>query len=220
MGGKLAERLWRVDELFKRLQCTAEPGDQIGSGGQLGIGQCVARVGAMQAVFALAKGLERVGQAVCSSARTRPAQDRTLERGDCALPVRQIEPQQRMFEERQQRYRLKAVKSGLGRELRKNSRRCIGQCIAAGILGRNIPARQRGQHAASERAVRRDQRGRLAVVHRFAQRHRDGECFVLGIGRFDHRERAQRGLDMRLERRIGGLLPPHVGRGSRPQRFR
>ena len=66
MGGKLAERLWRVDELFKRLQRTAQPGDQIGSSGQLGIGQGVARVGAMQAVFALAKCLERMGQAVCS----------------------------------------------------------------------------------------------------------------------------------------------------------
>ena len=86
--GELAERQWRVGRGFSNgSSASAEPGDQIGSGGQFGIGQCVARVGAMQAVFALAKCFERVGQAARSSARTRPAQDRALERGDRALPV-------------------------------------------------------------------------------------------------------------------------------------
>ena len=44
----------------------------------------------------------------------------------------------------------------------------------------------------AERAVRRHQRGGLAVMHRFAQRHRDGKRLFLGIGRFDHRERFER----------------------------
>ena len=92
-----------------------------------------------------------------------------------------------MLEQRQQRDRGEAVKRGFGGEPGKHSGRRFGERVAAGILGENIPARQRGEHAAPERAVRRHQRGGLAVVHGFAQRHRDGQRLFLGIGCFDHR---------------------------------
>ena len=59
---------------------------------------------------------------------------------------------------------------------------------------RNLPPRYSSARArpdaAAERAVGRDQRRRLALSHRFAQRHRDGERFVLGVGGFDHGDRA------------------------------
>ena len=161
-----------------------------------------------------------MGQAARSSTRTRPAQDRALERGDGVFGAAHVEPQQRMFEQRQQRDRGKTVQRGFGGEPGKDSGRRFGERVAAGILGGNVPARQRGEHAAPERAVRRHQRGGLAVVHRFAQRHRDGERLFLGIGRFDHGERLERRLHMRFEFRLGGFLPPHVGHGRRPQRLR
>ena len=86
----------------------------------------------------------------------------------------------------------KPSKRGFGGEPGKNAGRRVGERVAAGILRRDIPARQRGEHAAAERAVRRHQRGGLAVLHGFAQRHRDGERFFLGVGRFDHGERLKR----------------------------
>ncbi len=127
---------------------------------------------------------------------------------------------QRMLEQSEQRHRRSSIERRRGGEPRKNSGRRVGERIAAGILRRDVPALQRGEHAPSERAVRRHQRGGLAVMHRLAQRHRDGERFLLGIGRFDHGQRVERGVGMRFECRVGGFLPPHVGRGRRAQRFR
>ena len=69
-------------------------------------------------------------------------------------------------------------------------------------------------------AVRRHQCRGLALMHGLAQSDRDGERLVLRIGGFDHRECLQRRFDVRQEGLIGGFLPPHVGRGRRPQRLR
>ena len=72
------------------------------------------------------------------------------------------------------------------------------------ILGRDVPALQRRQNAAAKRAVGRDQRGGCsAVLHGFAQRDRDRERLLLGIGRFDHGQRGERGIGMRFECRVG-----------------
>ncbi len=49
------------------------------------------------------------------------------------------------------------------------------------------PACERGHNAAGERAIRRHQRDGLVLIQRFAHRHRNGERFFLGIGRFDQR---------------------------------
>ena len=58
------------------------------------------------------------------------------------------------------------------------------------------------------------------MFHGFAQSDRDGERLVLGVPRFDHRHGAERRIGRRRERRIGGALPPEVGRRRRAQRFR
>ncbi len=52
-----------------------------------------------------------------------------------------------------------------------------------------------------------------------AQRDRDGERLVLGIGGLDHRDGGQRRLGMGFEPRVGGALPPQVGRRRGAQRF-
>ena len=53
----------------------------------------------------------------------------------------------------------------------------------------DVPARQRGEHAARQRAVGRDQRRGLACrLDRLAQRDRDGERLLLGVGGLDHRQ--------------------------------
>ena len=72
----------------------------------------------------------------------------------------------------------------------------------------------------AERAIRRDQRGGLALMHRFAQRYRDREQFFLGIGRLDHADVFHRAVRARAERGIGRVLLPQLGRGGRPQRLR
>ena len=65
--------------------------------------------------------------------------------------------------------------------------------IAAGIVDRHVPAFERRQHAARQRAIGRDQGGpalaalRRAVVDRFAQRDCDGERFLFRMRGFDHR---------------------------------
>ena len=46
----------------------------------------------------------------------------------------------------------------------KSARRRVGERVAAGIVGRDVPARERREHAAGQRAVRRDQRRGLPDV--------------------------------------------------------
>ena len=102
-----------------------------------------------------------------------------------------------MLEQRQQRHRRQAVQRGFGGEPREHAGRRVGQRVAAGIVHRHVPARQRRQHAAGQRAVGRHQRGGLAWnLHRLAQRDRDGQRFLLGIGGFDHRDAFDRGVGM------------------------
>ena len=52
----------------------------------------------------------------------------------------------------------------LGGEPREHAGRRVGERVAAGIVDRHVPARQRRQHAAGQRAVRRHQRGGLAGI--------------------------------------------------------
>ena len=124
-----------------------------------------------------------------------------------------------MFEQCQQCHRFETADRGLCGKPREDTGRCLGKRIAAGVFHRDIPAHQRGGDAAAERAIRRHQRGGLAVLHRFAKRDRDGERFFLGVGRFDHRHRRDRGIGLRFEHQIAGALLPDVGLHRRPHRF-
>ena len=124
-----------------------------------------------------------------------------------------------MFEEREQRHRFEPAKRGRCGEPRKYAGRRVGERLAAGIFRHDVPARQRGENTASERAVRRHQRRRPAVMHRLAQRNRDGERFVFGIGGFDHGQRLQRRIGVGREMPVSGDLPPHVGCRRRAQHF-
>ncbi len=130
-----------------------------------------------------AEGLQRVSEPRGAALGPRAAQNRALQGRDRGG----IERAQRMLEQRQQRHRRQAVQRGLGGEPREHAGRRVGQRVAAGIVDRHVPARQRRQHAAGQRAVGRHQRGGLVrLVHRLAQRHRDGQRLLLGVGGLDH----------------------------------
>ena len=91
------------------------------------------------------------------------------------------------------------------REPREHAGRRVGERVAAGIVDRDLPARERGDDAARQRAVGRHQRGGLVRrFERLAQRDRDGERFLLGIGGLDH-ARARRARCR--SRRRSPLLP-------------
>ena len=114
-----------------------------------------------------------------------------------------------MFEQRQERHRRQANQRGLGGEPGKHAGRRVGQCVAAGIVHRHVPARQRRQHAAGQRPVRRHQRGDLARnLHRLAQRHRDGQRLFLGVGGLDHCNACHRGVGTYGEISAGQTLLP------------
>ena len=174
---------------FQRRQRGGEPGDQFGGNVELIVGNQPARIAAVKLVAIGAEGCERVRKAVAAGARPRAAQQRALQRGDGGVvrARRCAEPQQRMFQQRQQRHRLQAAERGFRRQPREHAGWRVGERIAAGIVHRHLPALQRGHHAARQRAVGRHQSGGLVFgLDRFAQRDRDGERFFLGIGGLDH----------------------------------
>ena len=107
------------------------------------------------------------------------------------------------------------LERGLRHEPREHAGLGVGQRIAAGIVGLDVPAPERGDDAARQRAVGRHQRGGLVLVHRLAQRDRDGERLVLGIGGLDHGEACER----RVARRVIDALRPALGRVRRPHRL-
>ena len=100
----------------------------------------------------------------------------------------------------------KPAERRLGRQPREHAGRRVGERIAAGIVDRHVPARERRQHAAGQRAVGRDQRrGLVRRLHRLAQRDRDGQRLLLGVGGLDHGDvlRARVGLRGEIVRRSG-----------------
>ena len=144
------------------------------------------------------EGLQRVFQPGRAALRPRPAQHRALQRRDRS----RVELARRMLEQREQRHRRKAVQRRFGGEPREHAGRRIGKRVAAGIVHRHVPARQRRQHAAGQRPVGRHQRGGLAgIVHRLAQRNGDGQRLLLGVGGLDHRDAGERGIGMSGESR-------------------
>ncbi len=114
----------------------------------------------------------------------------------------------------EQRDRRDAVERELGREAREHAGAGIGQRVAARIVDRDVPAPERRQHAARERAVGRHQCGGPALrLDRLAQRHRDRKRLVLRIGGLDHRQSGEPGGQMRGRPRAAG---PASGRSRRP----
>ena len=95
-----------------------------------------------------------------------------------------------MLEQGEQRHRRKPAERDIGREPGKYAGRRVGERIAAEIVDRHIPARQRCKHAAGERTVGRDKRrGHARRFQGFAQCDRNGERFFLRIRRLDHADR-------------------------------
>ncbi len=131
------------------------------------------------------------------------------------------EPDQRMLEQREQRHRRQSAECGIDREPRKRTGRRGGQRVAAGIVDRHLPALQRREHAARQRAVGRHQRGGLARrLGGFAQRDRDRQRLLVGIRGFEHGQRGERAVLVRGKLRIGKFGLPAVGGSRRAQGFR
>ena len=102
-------------------------------------------------------------KAAGSGLRPRAAQDGEFENFNAALEraMRAAEPQQRMFQQRQQRRRLQPLCGGFGGQSRKDAGGSFHQRVAAGIVEFEIPAAERRHHPPRQRAVRRHQRGRF-----------------------------------------------------------
>ena len=205
----------RALDAFERRQRLAERIDQRLRGVEVGALQFVARIGAMQ--LGRAERGQRVREARGAGPRTRAAQDRKLQRGD-GLRVRArrgAEAEARVLEHREQLDRRQLAERRFRHEPREHAGLGVGQRVAAGVVGLDGPAPERGGDAARQRAVRRHQRGGLVVVHRLAQRDRDRERFVLGIRGFDHRDVCQR----RVARRFVDALRPALRSHRRPHRL-
>ena len=149
--GKIAERALAVADVFERRERLGEPAHKFRRRFEVGVEKARARIGAVQigvflgAVFGelSAEGVERARQPCAAGARPRPAQDRTLERSDRARIVAHAEPQQRMFEQAEQRDRREPAERGFGGKPRENSGRRLRQRLAAGIFGNDLPSFER-----------------------------------------------------------------------------
>ena len=136
---QFAERMSFLAEFFQRPEGVGEARDQVRGGGKFALGQILAWIGRMQnsVNFGCPEGCQCVRQAACTRTRPRAAQDCTLERGDGPLLA---EPQQRVLEQGQERHRRSTVERRRGGEAGKNSRRRVGERVAAGIFRGNVPA--------------------------------------------------------------------------------
>src|SRR5215470_2954903 len=109
----------------------------------------VAALAALEPAKLLAKRCECAMEAIGAAPRPRPTQHGTLERCDGAR-VRafgRTQPDQWMLEQREQRHWRKAFDHGLRGKPREYAGRGVGERIAARVIDRDAPARQRRQHA-------------------------------------------------------------------------
>jgi hypothetical protein len=174
------------------------------SSGELALAQPHTRIGAVQGGglsrarlrdFA-ADGGQRRGKTVRAVPRARAAQHRAFKGRHRAC----IESRQGMFQQCEQRYGRRAVQRHLGGEPRERTLQSVGERHAAGVPGRDIPARERSSHAPAERDVGCDESGRLpGRFDRFTQRDSDRERFFLGTGGLDHGDMRHRRLGARSE---------------------
>ena len=214
-----AERHGARTEIFKRRQGGGKPRNQSRGRFEVVIGEMLARVVRVQRAALAAQRRQCVREAGRTGARTRAAQDRPFERRGRAIvgALGGAEPKQRMLDERKQRHGRKPAEPRFRDEAGEASDRGLVEPIAAGIVGRNAPARERGDHPPGKPAIRRHQRrNAVRTLERLAQRDRDRERFLVGIRGLDHREAFERARN----RRIVEPLAPMFGRGRGPHRFR
>ena len=224
---KLAERHRRGRQRFERRQRGAEIRQQLVGTIEIRVGQVGARVRPMQLGCFLAPKLgelvaesrERALEPCGAGAGTRAAQRRLLQGGNgpAELALRSAEPHQGMFEERQKAHGRQSSKRRLGGEAGEAPGGSRGESIAAGIVGRDVPAAECRKHAAGKRAIGGDQGRRLLFLDRLAQCDRNRERLLLGICRLDEAQRVDRGPQRNI--RMRELLPA-LGCGRRSQRFR
>ena len=187
-------------------------------------GELLARIAAVERAALGAEILQRLDQSFGAGLRPRAAQHRQLQRGDGARHAH--------FRAAPSRSSgcLSSASSVTGARPPSAASAASRAKTPAGVSGSasppesstaHIPARQRRQHAARQRAVGRGQRrGHARRLHRFAQRDGDGERFFFGIGGFDHADRGQRRVRLLREiRRHQSFLPKLRCRG-RAQGFR
>ena len=221
--GELGEWSRLLPDLLQWRERGGQTDDEIGGGLELPLAQIGARVGpvqlgaltALEPAQLLPQRRERVRQSIGPGLWARPPQDRPLQCCNGAQIARQ--PGAGMLEQGKQVDRRKRAECGLCGKPRERPGRGVGEGIAAGVVDRNGPACQCGEHAAGERAVGGDQRcGLVRRLQRFTQCNRNCERFFLGICSFDDRQCRER----RGRRNIGaGELPPEIGGRRRPHGF-
>ena len=119
----------------------------------------------------LPKRCERTGKAAAFWLGAGAAQDRSFQGGHRARvrTLRGAKPCQRVLEQGEERNRGKASKRRLGCEARESPGRRVRERVAAGIVDRDVPAFQGGEHAPRQFTVGGDQcRGLACRLDRFA----------------------------------------------------
>ena len=161
--GDVGEGLRPRRQRFQRRQRGLELRDQSGGGVELGIAERGARIGAMQRRRFLAVEFRQARRGRSCSACASPAVPRfgrgprRIARSSVAT-ARASSRHSGCLSSASSVTGAQAFERGLGGEPREHAGRRVGQRIAAGIVDRHVPARQRRQHAARQRAVGRHQR--------------------------------------------------------------
>ena len=133
---------------------------------------------------------------------------------------RRAEPRQRMLEEREQLDRGQPLERRVGDEAREHAGCGLRERIAAGIVGRDVPAFERDQNPPRQRAVGRHQCGGAPRrIERLAQGDGDGERLLLDVRRLDHGDGVHRPRERAGRVRRGEAVTPAIGRGGRTQRL-
>ena len=117
------------------------------------------------------KGCKRMRKAAALWLGAGAAQDRSFQGGHRARvrTLRGAKPRQRVLEQGEERNRGKASKRRLGCEARESPGRRVRERVTAGIVDRDVPTFQRGEHAPRQFTVGGDQRRGLACrLDRFA----------------------------------------------------
>ena len=126
--GNSAERNVVPRRVLPGPEGVAKARDQVRGCGKFALRQILTWVGRMQLVVGCPEGCQCVRQAACTRTRPRAAQDCTLESVTapcspyCSMGV---------LEQGQERYRWSTVERGRGGEAGKNSRRRVGERVAA-----------------------------------------------------------------------------------------
>ena len=128
------------------------------------------------------------GQFIDARESRQIAQHRRLQPGEAAEEVTaaQTETAERMGGQRRQRCRREPGKRGFRQQFQKHARRRVGQRQAGGIVHLDIPPGQLRPHLTGQRAVRRDEGGRLPRrLQHMAHQQRDTRRLLLAMLRMD-----------------------------------